>query len=49
MKKSILPIAKLKKLSWRYDGPGAQEQIATIKCVSLAGANMSRAPADLRL
>ena len=48
MKKSIPPIEKLKELSWRYDGPSAQEQIATIKCVSLAGANMCRATADLR-
>ena len=49
MKKSIPPIEKLEELSWRYDGPSPQEQITTIKCVSLAGANMSRAPADLRL
>ena len=48
MKKLIPPIEKLEELSWRYDGPSAQKQIATIKCVSLAGANMCRATADLR-
>ena len=49
MKKSIPPIENLGELNWRYDVPIPREPIATIKCGSLAGANMRRATANLRL
>ena len=47
-KKLIPPIEKLEELRRRYDCPIPQEQIATIGCGSLAGANMLRATANLR-
>ncbi len=49
MKKSIPPIENLGELNWRYDVPIPREPIATIECGSLAGANMRRVTANLRL
>ena len=48
MKKLIPPIEKLEELSWRYDGPISQEQIATINAEAWQVPTCAGTTADLR-